>query len=113
MGDWCTQRMRAGRGWTCTMPKETPGLEPRTRALVHVAVAVASGDTVALRDRLGAARAGEVPGRRAGGGVGGGAGVWVGPARGGGGAGGAADARSVAQLGRAGCAGVPGGVWAH
>src|ERR1041385_8952247 len=63
MGDWCTQKMRAGRGWTCTMPKETPGLEPRTRALVHVAVAVASGDTVALRDRLAAARAAQVPAR--------------------------------------------------
>jgi alkylhydroperoxidase/carboxymuconolactone decarboxylase family protein YurZ len=45
------------------MPEDSPGLDPRTRALVHVAVAVASGDTVALHDRLIAAGAAQVSSR--------------------------------------------------
>lgn len=45
------------------MPEGSQGLDGPTRALVHVAVAVASGDTVALRQRLGAASAAHVPAR--------------------------------------------------
>lgn len=45
------------------MGEGSPGLEPRTRALVHVAVAVASGDAVALRERLIGAVAAQVPSR--------------------------------------------------
>jgi alkylhydroperoxidase/carboxymuconolactone decarboxylase family protein YurZ len=45
------------------MPEDAPGLDPRTRALVHAAVAVASGDTVALRERFIAARAAQVSSR--------------------------------------------------
>ena len=45
------------------MPEDSPGLGSRTRALVHVAVAVASGDTAALRERLIAAGAAQVPSR--------------------------------------------------
>jgi 4-carboxymuconolactone decarboxylase len=45
------------------MREDSPGLEARTRALVYVAVAVASGDTVALRERLVAAVAAQVPSR--------------------------------------------------
>jgi 4-carboxymuconolactone decarboxylase len=50
----------AGRG-TRMMAEETGGLERDTRALVQVAMAVATGDTAALRDRLLAARAAGVP----------------------------------------------------
>ncbi len=45
------------------MPERSTGLDAQTRALVHVAVAVASGDTVALRQRLGAASTARVPAR--------------------------------------------------
>jgi 4-carboxymuconolactone decarboxylase len=45
------------------MPEDSPGLDLRTRALVHAAVAVASGDTVALRERFIAARAAQVSSR--------------------------------------------------
>jgi alkylhydroperoxidase/carboxymuconolactone decarboxylase family protein YurZ len=45
------------------MPEGAPGLEPRTRALVRAAVAVASGDTVALRERLLVAVGEQVPPR--------------------------------------------------
>src|SRR4029077_13833397 len=55
--------MREGRGRRYTMPEDSPGLDPRTRALVYAAVAVASGDTVALRERFIAARAAQVASR--------------------------------------------------
>jgi len=45
------------------MPDRAPGLDSQTRALVYVAVAVASGDTVALRQRLVAADAARVSSR--------------------------------------------------
>jgi alkylhydroperoxidase/carboxymuconolactone decarboxylase family protein YurZ len=45
------------------MPERSPGLDAQTRALVHAAVAVASGDTVALRERLVAADAARVSSR--------------------------------------------------
>jgi 4-carboxymuconolactone decarboxylase len=45
------------------MPERPPGLDAQTRALVHAAVAVASGDMVALRERLGAATLARVPPR--------------------------------------------------
>jgi alkylhydroperoxidase/carboxymuconolactone decarboxylase family protein YurZ len=45
------------------MPESARGLDPRTRALVHAAVAVASGDTAALRARFIAARAAQVSSR--------------------------------------------------
>jgi 4-carboxymuconolactone decarboxylase len=45
------------------MPEDAPGLDARTRALVHVAVAVASGNAVALRERLIAAGAARVSSR--------------------------------------------------
>jgi alkylhydroperoxidase/carboxymuconolactone decarboxylase family protein YurZ len=60
MEDWCTERMREKRRWMCTMVEGSAGLDAGTRALVHVAVAVASGDTVALRDRFVAAQAARV-----------------------------------------------------
>ncbi len=41
----------------------SPGLDAPTRSLVHVAVAVATGDTAALKQRLLAARALQVPER--------------------------------------------------
>ena len=45
------------------MPEAAPGLDLQTRALVHGAIAVASGDSVALRERLIAARAAQVSSR--------------------------------------------------
>ena len=45
------------------MPEGQRGLDSHTRALVHVAVAVASGDTEALRERFIRARVAQVPPR--------------------------------------------------
>ena len=45
------------------MPEKPRGLDTHTRALVHVAVSVASGDTVVLRERLIRARVEQVPPR--------------------------------------------------
>ena len=60
MEDSCTQKMLVEREAICTMPEGALVLDPRTRALVHVAIAVASGDTVALRERLLAASRAQV-----------------------------------------------------
>jgi alkylhydroperoxidase/carboxymuconolactone decarboxylase family protein YurZ len=45
------------------MPEKPRGLDSRTRALVHVAVSVASGDTAAQRERFISARVAQVPPR--------------------------------------------------
>jgi alkylhydroperoxidase/carboxymuconolactone decarboxylase family protein YurZ len=47
----------------CTMPENSRGLDSRTRALVHAAVSVASGDTEVLRERFIRARVAQVPPR--------------------------------------------------
>ena len=45
------------------MPENSRGLDSRTRALVHAAVSVASGDTVVLHERFIRARVAQVPPR--------------------------------------------------
>ena len=56
-------RVNQPRGRAPGSPGGPPGLDAQTRGLVRVAIAVATGDTAALKERLLGARAAQTPER--------------------------------------------------